>query len=235
MFKKAFTLSALSMALFAGSANASIFLDFEGSTNGALVQNFYNGGTDSAGNVGANYGVTFNQGATVRVDNGRTYLSDVTSISVAGGFELGTTFLFSTYNSRGTNPNTADMSDISARLDTDPDRSYWQILGNTYLTSCDAYPDTYCRFVAGFATVREADSANTISFGPAPWSSTTFARVAIDSLTIGVYPGTFPNFQNLPAPTFIGDTANAEVAEPATVAMLGLGLFGIAAARRRKK
>ena len=55
---------ASAVAVFApGSAKAFVLLDYEGIGNGAYINNFYNGGTDSQGNSGINYGVTFSQSA----------------------------------------------------------------------------------------------------------------------------------------------------------------------------
>jgi hypothetical protein len=45
------------------SQAATIVLDFEGVGNGAQVLDFYNGGTDSAGNSGTNYGINFSADA----------------------------------------------------------------------------------------------------------------------------------------------------------------------------
>ncbi len=53
--------SALAAGLLsaAGASAATINLDFAGVTSTASVNNFYNGGTDSAGASGTNYGVSF--------------------------------------------------------------------------------------------------------------------------------------------------------------------------------
>lgn len=47
----------LGCAVLAGNASASVLLDFTGVGNGAAVNDFYNGGTDSMGNSGVNYGI----------------------------------------------------------------------------------------------------------------------------------------------------------------------------------
>lgn len=52
----------LAAVVYSTGATAStsvIYLDFEGIGDGANIQDFYNGGTDSYGNSGSNYGVTF--------------------------------------------------------------------------------------------------------------------------------------------------------------------------------
>jgi hypothetical protein len=57
-------------AVFApGSAKAFVLLDYEGIGDFANINNFYNGGTDSLGNSGINYGVTFSQAALGLVDS----------------------------------------------------------------------------------------------------------------------------------------------------------------------
>lgn len=67
-------ISTLLFTLLAGSANASILIDFEGVGSGAEVLDFYNGGTDSMGNSGINYGVHFS-GGIVRHNQFGAYLS----------------------------------------------------------------------------------------------------------------------------------------------------------------
>src|SRR5690606_29252649 len=55
--------------LAAGGAQAApIVLDFEGVANLVLVNDFYNGGTDSEGNSGTNYGIGFTSTATAAID-----------------------------------------------------------------------------------------------------------------------------------------------------------------------
>jgi hypothetical protein len=59
VFKK-WLAGAAALTLLAGSVTAqATTLTFEGVGNFAKVNNFYNGGTDSAGNSGPNYGVSF--------------------------------------------------------------------------------------------------------------------------------------------------------------------------------
>lgn len=60
MFTKSFAVAvALSASLASFTAQANPILDFAGVGNGADVLEFYNGGTDSMGNRGTNYGVSF--------------------------------------------------------------------------------------------------------------------------------------------------------------------------------
>ncbi len=58
--------SAALASLLAVTLNASaavVTLDFEGIGSGAMINGFYNGGTDSQGNAGVNYGVAFGASA----------------------------------------------------------------------------------------------------------------------------------------------------------------------------
>lgn len=59
---------ALACAIFAGNASASVLLDFTGVGNGAAINDFYNGGTDSMGNSGVNYGIHFSGGTVNYID-----------------------------------------------------------------------------------------------------------------------------------------------------------------------
>jgi len=69
MSKTLFALGAAAIAAVAGSASADVYtLTFEGVGDLAEVANFYNGGTDSLGNAGPNYGVEFAQGSLGLID-----------------------------------------------------------------------------------------------------------------------------------------------------------------------
>jgi len=49
-------------------ASAAFTLDFEGIADSARINGFYNGGTDSAGNMGVNYGVLFGTNSLAAID-----------------------------------------------------------------------------------------------------------------------------------------------------------------------
>lgn len=234
MLKKCIALGTFALATAAGTANAaSIFIDFNGSQNGALIGNFYNGGTDSFGNAGTNYGVTFNEGATVRIDYGKTYLTNVTSMSVRDGFMEGLTFQYGTL---GGSPNNADMYDFAVRLDTHIDPSYYQTLENTYFNDCTRYAGGYCSFNGGFGRVYDDATAYTVNFVTPPGAGGNDIRgIGVDTITFGVTPITGPG-SNIPANSRVGnDPYLAQVPEPATIALFGLGLLATLVATRRKK
>lgn len=105
-----------SLAVLAAMATSSfaapVVLDFEGAGNGAQLLQFYNGGTDSQGNSGANVGISFGSTAQALVDSDAggtfsfanepspsTVLSFLHStsgvINYAGGFMTGFSFSYS--------------------------------------------------------------------------------------------------------------------------------------------
>jgi len=234
MLKKCIALGTFAFTAATGTVNAaSIFIDFNGSQNGALIANFYNGGTDSFGNAGANYGVTFNEGATVRIDYGKTYLTNVTSMSVRDGFMDGLTFQYGTL---GGSPGNADMYDFAVRLDTHIDPSYYQRLNNTYFNDCTRYAGGYCMFTGGFARVYDDATAYTVSFVTPPDAGGNDIRgIGVDTITFGIAPIIGPG-SNIPANSRVGnDPYLAQVPEPTTTALFGLGLLATLAATRRRK
>lgn len=214
MFKKIMSTAAMAFGLVAASAHATpIYLDFEGSADGALVQNFYNGGTDSLGNSGMNYGITFNAGATFRYDHDRTYISNVSSIAVANGFDLGAMFMYSTIQTARADSNyPTTMQDFliyASGPTATPDSQYTP--GTSYGPGCTKYPGIYCAFYSGF--IRLAGDYTQLQFSD--------PTVALDSLTLGV------------APDLSASPAVVVVPEPTTLALLGSGGFGLLARRRK--
>ena len=65
------TLFFLFFILFQASTTfaATIVLDFEGIGNGSRIQDYYNGGTDSTGNSGIDYGLSFSSNALGLIDS----------------------------------------------------------------------------------------------------------------------------------------------------------------------
>lgn len=97
---------------------ATIVLDFEGVGNLKSINNFYNGGTDSGGNSGINYGIQFSSASRGVTDtdnggsgnfahepSGSSTLSFTSSnnlaetMNVAVGFETGFSFFYSSKSS----------------------------------------------------------------------------------------------------------------------------------------
>lgn len=122
----------LAAAFVPFSASATVItLDFEGVGNGASINNFYNGGSDSQGNSGVNYGVAFGSNALglVDADAGGTgnfgneptpdtimfFLTGSAVLNYAPGFTQGFSFWYTTTNNAG-NVNVYDDLNASGNL-----------------------------------------------------------------------------------------------------------------------
>ena len=206
-----------SAALFTLPAAASVItLDFEGAGNQAALLDFYNGGTDSAGNSGSNYGVSFGGNALSLVDadaggSGNFanepspstimfFLSGTAVLNYAPGFTSG----FSFYYSSSTD---ADVNVYSGENATGT------LLGTIHLNAqafngCSGDPTgQFCNWSA--AGVAFAGIAKSIDFGG------TVNQTGYDNITFGSSVPTIP--------------------EPSTYALMALGLAGVGAIARRRK
>ena len=199
-----------------GMASAAVVtLDFEGVGDQAAILEFYNGGTDSQGNSGTNYGVSFGQNTLGIIDSdaGGTgnigleptpdtvmfFLTGTAVLNYSAGFTTGFSFYYSTVNFAGT-VNVYDGLNATGNL-----------LGTINLAALGAGPGDPNGAFSNWAigALAFAGTALSIDFGG------TVNQVAYDNVTFG---STDPN----PTP------------EPGTLALLGLGLAGLAVSRRRK-
>lgn len=205
----------------ASSANAAVVvLDFEGVGDQAAVSNFYNGGTDSQGNSGANYGVSFS-GATLGVidaDAGGSgnFANEPSSktimyflngnnavLNYAAGFSTGFSFFYS--SSTAAAVNVYDGLNATGNL-----------LGSLNLTAqynqnCAGDPNGgFCNWTA--VGVAFGGLAKSIDFGG------TANQSGFDNITFG------------------SSTPGSAVPEPATWAMMiaGFGMAGATLRRRRQ-
>jgi hypothetical protein len=207
----------LAASMFTASASAApIVLDFEGVGNVATINDFYNGGTDSQGHSGTNYGISFSSSALALRDSdaggsgnianepsgntGMFFLSGSAILNRALGFDTGFSFFYSS--------STAAVVNVYEGLN-----ATGALLGSINLTAqygdnCHGDPGgSFCNFSA--AGLSFAGTAHSIDFGG------TANQIVFDDITFGAaVPG-------------------ADVPEPGTLALLGLGLFGTVAARRR--
>ncbi|MFC5462702.1 PEP-CTERM sorting domain-containing protein [Massilia niabensis] len=224
--------------LFAGSAAAvPIVLDFEGVADRASVNDFYNGGTDSAGNRGTNYGINFSSrtlgsidldaGGTGNVANEPSASTVIAFLeggsammNVAAGFDTGFSFFYSSEENgfievyEGLNGTGSLLASLELHDNID---------------NCSGDPSgLYCRFSPVGVTF--AGIARSVDFRGAT------NNIAFDNITLGsVNPGA-PSDPGDPTdptdPTDPGDPT--EVPEPATLALSALGLIALAASGRRR-
>jgi MYXO-CTERM domain-containing protein len=194
-----------------------VVLTFEGVGDYASVNGFYSGGTDSQGNTGANYGVSFSPASLATIDSdaggsgnianepsGDTALfflsGSAATMNVAAGFDTGFSFFYSS----GASGFVKVYSGLNAT---------GNLLATINLTSnisgCVGDPHgDFCRFTAIGVTFD--GTAHSVDFGG------TANQIAFDNITIG---------------SDVADPTDAP--EPATLALAMIGLAGLLAARRR--
>jgi hypothetical protein len=196
---------------------APIVLTFEGVGDYASVNGFYNGGMDSQGHTGANYGVSFSSVslATIDSDAGGSgnianepsgdavlfFLSGAAAtMNVAAGFDTGFSFFYSS----GASGFVKVYSGLNAT---------GILLATINLTSnmsgCVGDPHgDFCRFTAIGVTFDGI--AHSVDFGG------TANQIAFDNITIG---------SEVADPT--------DTPEPATLTLALIGVAGLITARRR--
>ena len=225
-------LKAVMLALGLGLAGAAqadvIVLDFENiattypfPNNSVFVQGYYNGGTSSAGTSGTNHGIQFSSNSLVIcLNNPGISCSNTSRGGLAPGSDEGALFFLS---------GSESIMNIAAGFDTGFSFNYVSLsfsgsvevydglngTGNLLATlnltpnagSCPGYGAQFCPF--GPFGVTFDGIARSVSFGGVA------NQIVFDDITFG------------------SDVPGGDVPEPAVLGLLGFGLFGLAAFRRR--
>ena len=219
LFKNALAAASLAAMMAPALAAGPIVLDFEGIGDQSNINNFYNGGTDSTGHSGVNYGVSFagdargiidsDKGGTGNFANAPSgitvlfFLSESAVLNFAAGFDTGFSFF---YSSSG-----AAVVDVYSGINkTGTKLASLNLASNFDNGGCVGDPTgAYCHWDA--IGVSFAGIAKSIDFGG------TANFVAYDNVTFG---------SATPVPG---------IPEPSTYAMLALGLAGVGFVARRRK
>lgn len=216
-YLKAALVTATTCVAAAASHATVIKLDFEGLGSEAQIGEFYNGGTDSMGNAGTNYGISFGTNTLAlqesdpyanfsRTPSGETimfFLTGTAILNYAPGFSDGFAFYYSTVY-------------FAAKVQVyDSLNATGNLLGEIQLGALGYGPDPdndYSNWAIG--SLSFAGTAKSINFGG------TVNKVAYDNITFG---STNPNAVSTPP---------SDVPEPGSLALLLAGGLAALAPRR---
>jgi hypothetical protein len=220
MIKKTVALCAFGICMVAGNANASILLNFDGVGNGAQVLDFYNGGTDSQGNSGINYGIHFS-GGTVAYNQFGAYIQGPASIQFAADIvpidpishELIIGFLAVRHDIDGGPSSIFGPGYLDSEWIQGTENPFCPYTGVDIPSACNSqFPQIPLSTLFGYSLFSDGTA-----------TSINFNTDGLDDIEFGA----------TGSPAIRGST-QYEIPEPATAALLILGALSFALSRRKR-
>lgn len=206
--------------LAAPLAQALPVITFSGVANGANVADFYNGGTDSAGYAGVDYGIHFN--AVVANSVAGPYVKGTASMSFAANMFGADVPFFILFN--------ASRYDVDGGLSfingTHSDSAYVSGNGNPYCQT-----EAQCQAIGSLYVYHSAMGGyNLYSDGSATSVSFNTDRLDNISFVLASEAGSFPR-----PPYLVGSSElDRDIPEPAPVALLGIGALMLVLRRKTR-
>lgn len=220
MTKKTF--AAVLFAIFSatGSAQAIPVITFQGVANTANIADFYNGGTDSLGSsLGYNYGVHFNGKAALNVA-GAYAKGPITMTVGANLFGENVSYLIK-FNAAVNFALDGQITTLSTTRWSDS--AYVASTRNPFCST-----ESQC-LATGFRYINPSRMDGYVLESNGSATTVTFNTDRLDNIEFVALPG------NSDRPPIIAGSSelNRDIPEPASLALFGLGAFGLVAARRR--